>query len=176
MAAAEIASTRSPADVLRERLDDPNVAASLLNILDHADLLSVLVSGLHELVSRSDTIMESVSTSVGELTGASRAASASDVKLPNADELRNLVAELSHATPVLTKVLGTRMVNDQTIDFLSMASDSVVAGQTAAQSKKTSVRGIRGMLAVLKDRDVGRGLGLMVEIARALGQRLETTK
>ncbi len=31
----------SPADQLRERLDDPQVAASLNGLLDHADLLAI---------------------------------------------------------------------------------------------------------------------------------------
>lgn len=31
----------SPADALRDRLDDPEIANSLNNLLDHADLLAI---------------------------------------------------------------------------------------------------------------------------------------
>ena len=39
-----------PADAVRERLDDPRVAEALTTLLDHADLLAVLVSGLDGFV------------------------------------------------------------------------------------------------------------------------------
>jgi uncharacterized protein YjgD (DUF1641 family) len=42
-----------------------------------------------------------------------------------------------------------------------------------AQEKGTAVNGLLPMLRILRDPDVGRGLGLMVEVARALGRTLE---
>ena len=36
----------TPADTVRDRLDDPQVAAALNTLLDHADVLAILVSGL----------------------------------------------------------------------------------------------------------------------------------
>ncbi len=65
----------TPADSVRDRLDDPQVAAALNTLLDHADVLAVLVSGLDGFVRRGDTITETVSSAVAEFRGASRPAS-----------------------------------------------------------------------------------------------------
>jgi hypothetical protein len=51
--------TAPPADdpnTLAQRLAEPRTAAALNALLDHADLLALLVSGLDELISRGDTI------------------------------------------------------------------------------------------------------------------------
>ena len=63
----------SPPDVrqeslesLKARLDEPQVAAALSNLLDHADLLAVLLVGLDGLVSRSETIGDALADGVGD--------------------------------------------------------------------------------------------------------------
>ncbi|MFN8033200.1 MAG: hypothetical protein U0Q47_07875, partial [Mycobacterium sp.] len=63
----------TPADTVRDRLDDPQVAAALNTLLDHADVLAVLVSGLDGFVRRGDTITNTVSTAVAEFRGVSSA-------------------------------------------------------------------------------------------------------
>ena len=55
-----------PVDAVVERLNDPGVAASLVTLLDNAELLSTLVVGLGGLIERSDTIMDSVADGVAE--------------------------------------------------------------------------------------------------------------
>lgn len=172
MAASDVARPRDAADVVLERLRDPDVAASVLTILDHADLLATLVSGLSDFVARSDTIIESVSAGVAELASANRG-SGNGTPLPSAEDLKALLNEFSAATPAIRKVLRSDMVSDSTIEFLSLASASVAEGSEAARTKRTTVTGIRGVLALAKDREVGRGLGLMAEIARAMGRRLD---
>jgi uncharacterized protein YjgD (DUF1641 family) len=51
---------------LKARLDEPQVAAALSNLLDHADLLAVLLVGLDGLVSRSETIGDALADGVGD--------------------------------------------------------------------------------------------------------------
>jgi hypothetical protein len=170
MAATEIAPPRRPADVVLERLDDPGVAASLLTILDHVDLLATLAASLSELLQRGDTIIDSVTSGVGELAAAAKARP--DLQLPTPAELTELARELSAATPTLTRVLSSHMVNDQTIDLLSLVAESAAEGAERARVDRASMTGLRGVLKVVKDPDVGRGLGLLVEIAKALGRRL----
>lgn len=53
-------------DSLKARLDEPQVAAALSNLLDHADLLAVLLVGLDGLVSRSETIGDALADGVGD--------------------------------------------------------------------------------------------------------------
>ena len=52
---------------LMARLEDPAVAASLVTLLDHADLLAVLVQGLDGFIARSEIIGNSLLDSVTEL-------------------------------------------------------------------------------------------------------------
>jgi hypothetical protein len=55
---------RSPVDGLRARLDDPQVAAALDDLLRHADLLAPLVDGLDGGIRRGDVIHPSTPASV----------------------------------------------------------------------------------------------------------------
>ncbi|MHB1552846.1 MAG: DUF1641 domain-containing protein [Acidimicrobiales bacterium] len=170
MAATEIAPPRRPADVVLERLNDPGVAASLLTILDHVDLLATLATSLSELLQRGDTIIESVTSGVGELAAAAKARP--DLQLPSPAELSELARELSAATPTLTKVLSSHMVNEQTISVLSLVAESAVEGAERVRADRASITGLRGVLKAVRDPDVGRGLGFVVEIVKALGRRL----
>ncbi|GFG55680.1 hypothetical protein CQY20_08460 [Mycolicibacterium agri] len=48
----------SPGDELIQRLYDPQVAASLGVILDHADLLATVIQGLDGMLRRADVISD----------------------------------------------------------------------------------------------------------------------
>ena len=54
-----------------------------------------------------------------------------------------------------------------------MLSSAVAVGAERARADGTSVLGLRAALRLLKDPEVGRGLGLVAEIARALGRRID---
>ena len=73
----------TPADTVRDRLDDPQVAAALNTLLDHADVLAVLVSGLDGFVRRGDTITSTLSSAVSRFRGASSAGA-----IPGAEAFR----------------------------------------------------------------------------------------
>jgi uncharacterized protein YjgD (DUF1641 family) len=66
------------------------------------------------------------------------------------------------------------MTKPETIALLSMLSDAATEGAEAARRNHTEIKGALGALRALKDDDVQRGLGLFVEIARALGRRMGT--
>lgn len=124
--------TLSPADQLRDRLDDPAVAASLNNLLDHADLLAILLTGLDGFVRRGDAISETLASAVGELRAGAR--DFSGANLPSFDgvaselrsvDLQALAASLSElasslvtATPALNKILQSPLVDPRAVDVL----------------------------------------------------------
>lgn len=170
MSATGITTPHTPRDVVLERVNDPAVAASLLTLLDNAELLATLVRGLSDLLQRGDTIMDSVATGVTELRAAGRA-DRTAAPAPTPAELAALAAALTRSTPVITAVLDSSMVSDDTVALLSLVSESASEGAARARQDGTRVSGLRGALRALRDPDVGRGLGLMVEIARALGRR-----
>lgn len=169
----------SPADQIRERLDDPEVAASLNDLLDHADLLAVLVSGLDGLVRRGDAITDSLSSAVVEFKGASSAG-----VIPGAEALKGVdlqgltqsLATLSNslvgATPALNTLLSSRLTDPQAAEVLAQLGEALVEGKAAAAADPGGPRGVFGFWKVSKDPDVLRGLGFIIQVARAFGRRM----
>lgn len=68
------------------------------------------------------------------------------------------------------------MVEPETIDLLGTLSKAATAGMANAEANETKVAGIRGALKALKDPDVQRGLGVLIEVSRSLGQQVARTK
>lgn len=161
-----------PIEGVIARLDDPNVVAALHQLIDHVDLLAVLVGGLDELLRRGDTITESIGGALAELRGVD--------KLPvDVSQLLTLGQQVAEATPALLEFLPVveRIANSdlgdpRLIDLAATVARSAVAGAVEAQAKAPTVTGIRSMLKLLKDEDVGRALGFVFTIAKSLGQEL----
>lgn len=146
-----------PLDALAERLLDPKTASALNTLLDHADLLAVLVSGLDGLVSRGDTITDSLASGAVELRAAQGAGSG---------ELGRLLVALRQLT------------RPEVVDVVGAASRAVAAGSRQTAADRTRISGIRGLLRAIKDPDVSRTLGLAASVAKAFGRELDnaTTK
>lgn len=170
----------SPADALRDRLDDPQVAQSLNNLLDHADLLAILVTGVAGFVRRGDEISDSLAAAVGELNLSSLssqsipgAQSLKDVDLQGlASSLASLSGAVVGATPGLHTLLTSRLTDPEAAEVLALLGQALVEGKAAATADPGGPKGLFGLWRVTKDKDVQRGLGLMVQVARAFGRRL----
>ena len=148
------AKPEDPLDALAERLLDPKTANALNTLLDHADLLAVVVSGLDAFVSRGDTIAESLASGVTELR---------TVQNSGNGELVQLLAAMRQLT------------RPEVADVVGAASRSVAAASHQAASDRTRISGIRGLLRALKDPDVSRFLGFVVSIAKSFGAELDKT-
>lgn len=140
-----------PLDALAERLLDPKTASALNTLLDHAGLLAVLVSGLDGLITRGDTITESLASGAVELRAAQSAGTG---------ELGQLLVALRQLT------------RPEVVDVVGAASRAVAAGSHQTAADRTRISGIRGMLRAIKDPDVSRTLGFAVSIAKAFGREL----
>lgn len=156
----------TPADVLLARLDDPEVAAALLTLLDNADVLAFVVQSLDGLLRRADVISDSVESGLGDVRAL--ADSARFLVEPT----RKLAEQAPGIADAATALLDSGMLNRDVVTLLGQFAAAVLAGREASRRNRTTVSGIRGTLNVLKDPEVGRGLGLFVEVARALGRDL----
>ncbi len=163
-----------PIDAVAERLNDPAVAASLVTLLDNAELLSTLVLGLSGLIERGDVIMDSIGEAVSEVQKAGPLPSADNA--PSLGELAAAAGAMTNAAPLLSQVLDSSMASPETIDLLSTMSSAATEGAANARANGTKVDGVWGAMKSLKDPEVQRGLGLVIEIARSLGRRMEPTK
>lgn len=160
---------RSPADDLLARLEEPQVLAALNNLLDHADLLSLLVVSLDGFLSRGDVIANTLADAVGELRGAGSPLASVDVK-----GLMSTASKVSAATPAIDTVL-TSLTDPKTVEAITALSASVGEAKANAASAPAAPTGIFGLMRALKDEDVSRGLGFLIEVAKAFGHRLKSS-
>lgn len=156
----------TPTDQLRARLDDPQVAAALNTVLDHADLLALVAVSASGFLERSDTIMDSVAGGLADLRGAGAGAAFL------AEPTRRLAEEAPKIADAATALLDSGMLSKDVVDLLGRLAGALLVGAEAAKANGTTVQGVLPTLRALRDPDVARGLGFLVEVARALGKAL----
>lgn len=166
---APATGSAAPIEAVAERLNDPGVAAALVTILDNAELLSTLVLGLAGFVERGDMIMDAVAEGVNDFKAAG---AAKPDGAPSLAEIGATAGALAQTGPVLDALLDSAMVRPETIALLSDVSEAATEGVATAKANDARVGGIRSLLGTLRDEDVQRGLGVLVEISRALGRRM----
>lgn len=168
---------QSPGDELIARLDDPEVAASLSLILDHADLVATLIAGLDGLIRRGDVISESLVSALDEVKGVTAAYKSQNL-LPDVDvaTLRTTLTDLStafiEAAPTFNQLLRSPLTDPRTAQVVADLGDALLDGKAAADADPRGPKGVFALMKVAKDPDVSRGLGFMIHVARAFGRRL----
>ncbi len=155
------AAAPTPAETLRARLDDPQVAAALNSLLDHADLLALMVVSIDEFFSRGEVIADSLASGLGELRGAT-----GSVTLPDID-VKGLVGAVTTAAPALQALLG-QVGRPHTIEALTRLTTAV----DEAETTRTTPVGPLTVLRALRDPDTSRGLGYLLHVLKGLGRRL----
>lgn len=166
----------STVDPLLAKLEDPRVSEALGDLLEHADLLALLVVGLDGFVRRGDEISGALSEGIGRLRDAAPSQQLQSLDLPKlAGSLRTLSSAVADATPALETLLKSDLTDSRAIDVISVAARSLVKGAELSKSEPTPVTGVFSLLKALKDEDVGRGLGFLIQVARAFGRELRET-
>jgi hypothetical protein len=165
-------ATRSPADDLLDRLEEPSVVASLHTLLDHADLLAVLVVALDGFIGRGDVIADSLADAVGELRSA---AESSSNPLAGVD-VKGLIATagalagpLAAAAPALTSMLE-KVRRPETVQVVDQLTAAVSEVQQTGPGDSAPT-GVFALLRTLKDPDVARGIDFFVQLAKAFGKQ-----
>jgi hypothetical protein len=169
--------TESPGDEVIARLDDPRIASSISLILDHADLLATIIVGLDGLLRRAEVIGDNVASGVAEVRDLA-AAGNGQRPWPSVDlaalsgSVTRLSAAVVDATPALDRLLHSPLTDPQTADVLAEVGEALLEGKQAATADPRGPKGVFALMRVTKDPDVSRGLGFMIQIARAFGKRL----
>jgi hypothetical protein len=167
----------SPGDDLLQRLDDPQIASSLSLILDHADLLATIIAGLDGLLRRAEVIGDSLANGVAEIRGVA-AATNGQQQWPSvdiaaiSDSVTRLSAAAVSAAPAVEKLLRSPLTDPQTAEVLAQVGAALLEGKEAAVADPRRPKGVFGLMRATKDPDVSRGLGFLIHIARAFGQKL----
>jgi Protein of unknown function (DUF1641) len=172
-------------DALGERLADPRVANALASLLDHADLLAVLVEGLDQLVSRSEIIGDSLLENITDLRSTvenSPGIKDSGVGVQEITEsAASLAAVLPRAAPgmvaavesgAIDRLLGSDLVSPEAVDQIAVLARGFARGKDDFANRPVEVGGLLSLPKLLKDPDVNRALSYFATVAKAVGQEL----
>ncbi len=168
-----LARDQAEIDRLVDRLSDPSVASALHRLLDNAELFAVILAGLDGVARKGEVIGDTLSEVLNEVRAAGRATGL-DLSATT-KQLAVLIPALAEATPAITRVVESPIVQPEPIAVLSEAAEALVKGLQAAQQNETKV-GLRGLLKAMKDDDVQRGIGFVIEVARVFGRDLAGNK
>jgi len=72
----------------------------------------------------------------------------------------------------LNKILNSPLVDPQAADVLADLGEALVEGKAAAAADPGGPKGLFGLWKVSKDKDINRGLGFLIQVARAFGRQL----
>ncbi len=161
--------SRIETERLLDRLEDPHTAAALHSLLDNAELLAVLVTGLDGLARKGEVVGDTLAEVLHEVRAAGRSTGLDP--MTTSRQLSTLIPTLAAASPAINRILDSPIVEPEPIDVLSETAVALVAGLRAAQANQTQV-GARGLYKATKDPDVRRGLGFLVEVARIFGREI----
>lgn len=182
-----LAPTREEAAqaALGARLHDPAVVSALVSILDHADLLAVLVEGVDGLVARSEVIGSSLLGGVTELREAVEGNTTlreADIDLAAlVDAAAILASVLPKAAPgmaaavesgAIDKLFSSGIVDDEAVDRVATLAQGLVEGGRKFTSDPVPIGGALSLLKLLKDPDINRALSYFATVAKAMGVEL----
>lgn len=163
---------------LVSRLQDPNVANSLASLLDHADLLALLVEALDGLVARSEVIGDNLVAGLTEI----RSASKSDVDLPGLVQSGvSLAAVAPKAIPGLVnalesgaidKLLSAGVVSAEALPQVELLARGLARGSKDYAAQPVEVGGLLSLPKLLKDPDIARAISFFATVAKAVGQEI----
>lgn len=173
-------------DSLSRRLAEPQVVASLNNVLDHADLLALLVVSLDGFINRSEVIGDALVDSFADLRTAAEATSnpldGVDVR-ELVSSLMTMSSLLPKFTPTLTRtidsgvietVLDSGIATPIVIEQIARLAHGLVNGAQLAATEPIKVKGAVSLLKVLKDPDINRALSFFLSVLKSVGAEIQT--
>lgn len=181
------------AQSLQNRLNDPQTAAALNQLLDNAELLAFSVSALDGLLRRGDVIADGIAESVADVKAAAPQLDANLgeqlgrllEQLPQLLDLTNQLATIA-SSPEFKQLLDT-LSNPQTLNAISQLLQNielltffVTAIDGLLQRSETIADNIADsltdatQLATTSDLDIGELMQTLSQLAQAAPQFLET--
>jgi hypothetical protein len=170
---------------LAARLQDPAVVGALVSILDHADLLAVLVEGMDGLVARSEVIGNSLMGGVTELREAvdgNPTLRDADIDVPALiDAAATLASVLPKAAPgmaaavesgAIDKLFSSGILDDEAVSRVATLAQGLVEGGRRFTDDPVPIGGALSLLKLLKDPDINRALSYFATVAKAMGAEL----
>lgn len=161
-----------PLDDVLARLDDPQVAASLVLLLDNVESLALLAMGAKGLMERGETIADSLAEGAHMLRDAGGANQ--DLRA-EATEAIGLGREVLGHADDLRALLDSPVLRQDVVGVLGLVAESLAEGRERARAAEPELTSPIAVYRLLKDDAVRDGLEMLVHVARALGRRIATT-
>lgn len=156
---------------LSDRLADPDVADALLSLLDHADLLAILVSGVDGLLRRGDDLSDTLLDAMTEVRATIEADDSPLAGLQLGDvthTLRSVLALAGQAGPALDTLGRSEILSEDTMGAVGRLSGALASADADFQRGRTP-SSMRRIIGGLRDKDVRAGIGYLLAVAKALG-------
>ncbi|MCL8025398.1 DUF1641 domain-containing protein [Nocardioides bruguierae] len=154
--------TDGPAALLAARLDDPQVAANLALLLEHADLVAVLLEGLDGFLSRSESIGASVMEAVADAR----------TTVGENELLGELSVDVPKVAGAAVRLINADLLTPEAVDQVSVLARGLVQGGEDYKASPVEVGGPLTLLKLLKDPDVNRAISYFATVARAIGREV----
>lgn len=184
---------------LLDQLGKPETIAALRALLDKIELLSFAASALDGFLRRGDEIADALAAGADDL----RKASSDEVKslvaaLPKFARAGNELADsglldqagnlaraasslassglldkLPQITATADTLVNSGIFNPRTVGILADAGKTLADSYEEARQAKPRPVGLTGLLGALRDADIQRSLGLLLDFAKRFGQKLK---
>ncbi|WP_287157800.1 DUF1641 domain-containing protein [Chloroflexus sp.] len=170
-------------------LSKPDTLAALDRLLAQSELLAFLVNALEHLLARGDELTENIRLAVEELRTTMNDRTITADKLIDAfiaflPYFPRLVAVAPNFIEVIERIepfiaseefdalLDSGVFHPDTVRLVGEAGDAFVASREALRQEPKPI-GLFGLLRALRDPDVQRAAGLIVEFGRRFGRSLK---
>jgi hypothetical protein len=162
--------------LLLERLDDPTTTAQLLDLLDHVDTLSGLLTLIESLIARSEAILDNVTSSARQLAaGLQVDPGLADAAAGAAHLGRQAVPLVSKvgATDVVARLAASPATDEAALGTLMDIADGLgTAAQDAAANPPQRRWTLLGLRQLTRDPDFNRGLDFLLRAIQETGHAL----
>ena len=160
------------AESLRARLDDPQTAAALHDLLDNVELVATLVSMVDGLLRRGEELTDNLVSGLGELRTAASGAGVDPAAVTAvAGELAALLPAVRGSLAPLQQLLEGPALQPAGVDALHTVALALGEGVAEVRATPEEGGGFRAVLSGLRDADTARGLLTLLAVARSLGRR-----
>lgn len=179
------AQAQAPSGELAAALADPDVEHSLTVILEHADLLAMMVESVSELLARGDDLLDVGMELAGELR--TTIVNAPVLKDPSTAQLldsgRRLAATLPSVAPAVVAaaesgtieaLANSDLLSPRAVDQISLLARGVVRGAEVHATDPPKTGNPIALVKLLRDPDVAAAISYFACVAKALGQELRT--
>jgi hypothetical protein len=166
-------SSGRSADVLLEKLQDPQVVHSLFSLLEKSQVLN-------DFLDRSELMLNSMTKSIGELGRAGAGALSKTFESVDLDELKAAGQSLKGMLPAVrdfVREIGSLQeagfFEPEVVKVIGRTGRAMAAAARDPAAHSSDSRGIFSLTGLLKDPEIARTLNFIISFARHFGGDLD---